>query len=123
MTDDDGLIKEGEHKFKTLRVPAKIWNPIVKDANKHHCKTSQVMITILGSHFDENREAPLLPYQCPLCMKINEPFTNYCGGCGQPLNQAAAEEMRNFKDYINKFKTDPDVMREYADWLEKHKKK
>lgn len=122
MGEDDKSIEEGTSKSKTVRFPAEIWNPIVRQSEKHHCKTSQVIVTIVGSYFDKNFDAPFLPYQCPICMKVNEPLTNYCGECGHPLNQTAAEEMRNFKDYINKFRTDPAVMREYTEWLEHHRK-
>ena len=121
MDEDEDIIKEGEKKSKTVRIPADIWNPIIKQSRKHHCKTSQVIVTILGAYFDENQES-LLPYQCPICRKINEPGTNYCGGCGNPLNSHAAEEMQNFREYVNKFKNDPAVMAEYTEWLKKRKK-
>ncbi len=123
MDDDDELLEEGQIRSKTVRLPADIWNPIVLQSRKHHCKTSQVIRSILGAYFDSNAGTSLLPYQCPICLRINEPMANYCSECGHPLNKSAAEDMKNFKDYINKFKTDPAVVREYAAWLERNKKK
>lgn len=122
MDDDEDFIKEGEKKSKTIRVPSDIWNLIVGQSRKHHCKTSQVIVTILGAYFDANQKNPLLPYQCPSCRKVNETGANYCNDCGTPLNEEAAAELLEMKSYINKFKEDPAVMAEYAEWLKNKKK-
>jgi hypothetical protein len=118
---DEDYIQEGEKKSKTVRIPADVWNPIVKDAKRHRCKTSQVIVSILGAYYDKNQNAPLLPYQCPACLKVNEPFSNFCNDCGFPLNPAAAGDMKDARAFINKAQEDPAVMAEYADWLKTRK--
>lgn len=100
-----------------------IWTKIVEISEKEHSDTSQVIISIVGAYLDKSPQAPLLPYQCPSCRKVNEPGANYCSDCGTPLNSIAAAEMLEMREYINKFKNDPDVMKEYSEWLRTRKKK
>ncbi len=121
--DEDDFIKEGEKRSKTVRLPSSIWNPIVTKANKHRCKTQQVIVSVLADYFDNDSNTPFLPYQCPVCLHANEPMAKYCIECGTPLSQEATKEMQDIRAYINKIKEDPAVMAEYSEWLRTHKKR